>query len=1050
MALFAWFATADRQSVIDQLLQIFQELQDVLHPEELGQRLVMAGQRAGFWERAEVLENGHIQAFPCPDSSLLSLMQSFLDSTREKLGLKRERLRLRALLDNLPDLVWLKSESGEFLESNRRFQSLFGCSREELVGKTDHDLVSEELAQFFRANDRRALEAGGPVRNEEWVTFADDHQELLETVKTPYVEEGCVVGVLGIGRNYTEYWTARRRLVESEQRLRLFLEHSPAAVAMFDRDMNYLLVSQRFAVDYRLSKTDLVGKNHWEVFPDLPDRWRQIHLRCLAGAVESCPEDQFPRADGSLDWVRWEIRPWFEIDGRIGGLILFSELITATKLAERALRDNEELLRTMFEAAPIGIALLDTARGSVLRVNPTLCQLTGYSQAELVSGQGELWAMLRNGGHSQELQYSRQDGSLAWVEVRHCQLAGADQTIMLVQDIRQRRLLEDQRRLQTSALQAAAQGIVITDARGRVEWANQAFLQHTGYGHSQILGQSIGMLKSGQHDSQFYASLWETLNRGQVWHGEMVNRHRDGQLLFIEETITPVCDEDGQTSHFVAIQQDISERLQSQEALARSEEKFRGLVESLDDLLFCSDSQGRITFINRAVGSFSWLPEQLLGRPLQQVVHPQDAADLRVGHHELRLLDAQGNPRAAWCRLRREKDGGLTMVCTDLTRQRETEEQLRAAQRMEAVGRLAGGVAHDFNNLLTVILSYSELAQSELSEGDPLYDDIEEIRSAGKRAEGLTRQLLTFSRRQLVQLESVDLNQLMAGLTRMLQRLIGEDVELSFSGETELRSILADRGQLEQVLMNLAVNARDAMPDGGRVEVRTSNQDLHEDQALSLSLAAGPFVCLSVQDSGCGMDEATQMRIFEPFFTTKQLGKGTGLGLSTVYGIVKQSGGAISVKSQPGQGTCMKIYFPASFDQSASPARLDRSIRSGAAGESLLVVEDEPALRSVLKRVLSNAGYQVEVAANAGEALLLCEEIGPRLDLVLTDVIMPGMNGLELAQRLKPLCPRAKQMFMSGYTDEALERFDLSGENFLSKPFDWEIVNLRIRAVLDS
>ena len=1048
--IFSRSPAADTRSVELQLLEIFREIRAVQRAEDLPERTVAAGIRCGLWTSATISSALRLEAFPAPDPDLVAEIEGQLQYAREKLTTTVEGLRLRALLDSIPDLIWLKSRKGEFLECNHRFETLLGAVREGIVGKSDYDFVPAEVADYFLENDQRAIEAGVPLRNEEWVTFADGHQELLETVKAPFLEDSEVLGVLGIGRNQTDHWEARRRLVESEQRQRLFLEHTPAAVAMFDQHMNYLLVSNRFAADYRLSETDLVGRNHWEIFPDLPERWREIHRRCLAGSVESCPEDPFLRGDGTVDWVRWEMRPWYEIDGSIGGVILFSELITAAKVAELALRENEELLRAMFEVAPVGIALLDTAEIRLLRVNPSLCRLTGYSQVELLEGQGALWGLLRGAGHSEELQYTRRDGATAWLEVRHCPLA-AGQCMLLVQDITQRRLLEDNRRLQTSALQAAAHGIVITDQDGRVEWVNQAFLQHTGYDQTEVVGKPVGMTKAGHHDHNFYSRLWETLRHGRVWHGETNNRHKTGKPLSIEETITPVIAEDGRISHYVAIQQDISERLQSQQALARSEEKFRGLVESLDDMIVSSDREGQITFVNRAVTScLGWKPEQLLGTLLADIIYAEDHNEISLGHREMRWLDVQGKARSAWCRIRPEENGGLILVCTDLTRQRETEEQLRAAQRMEAVGRLAGGVAHDFNNLLTVILSYSELAQSELRRDDPLFADIEEIRAAGKRAEGLTRQLLTFSRRQMMQLETIDLNQLMAGLTRMLQRLIGEDVELSFRGQAELLSIRADRGQIEQVVMNLAVNARDAMADGGQLEVSTQVLILGEEQASALELEEGPYVCLTVQDSGCGMDADTQRRMFEPFYTTKGLGKGTGLGLSTVYGIVKQSGGSIGVDSRPGQGTRMAVYFPALVEESEKEIPRETPSLPARTGETLLIVEDEPALRSVLQRVLTNAGYRVMVAANAGEALLLCEGRGNDIDLLLTDVIMPGMNGRELAQRLKPLCPRAKQMFMSGYTDEALERFEFTEENFLSKPFDWQTVNLKVRAVLEA
>jgi signal transduction histidine kinase/CheY-like chemotaxis protein len=382
---------------------------------------------------------------------------------------------------------------------------------------------------------------------------------------------------------------------------------------------------------------------------------------------------------------------------------------------------------------------------------------------------------------------------------------------------------------------------------------------------------------------------------------------------------------------------------------------------------------------------------------------------------------------------------------------RSTEEQLRQSQKMEAVGRLAGGVAHDFNNMLSVILSYSSMLSSELEPDDPNRADIEEIHKAGVRAAALTRQLLAFSRQQVLEPRVVKLEELVTGMRSMLDRLVGEDVELAFVGAAANGRVKCDPGQMEQVVMNLVVNARDAMPDGGRLTIETADVELDEDYAREhLGVKAGPHVMLAVSDTGLGMDAATRARIFDPFFTTKEAGKGTGLGLSTVYGIVQQSNGSVWVYSEPGRGTTFKIYLPRT---DASAARAADAVRSEArrGTETVLLVEDEPQLRALARGILARHGYDVLEAANGHEALLVCERHEGPIQALLTDVVMPKMNGRELADRVAHLRPDMRVLFMSGYTANVVVHHGVP-ENavaFLQKPLTPESVLAKLRAVLD-
>ena len=408
------------------------------------------------------------------------------------------------------------------------------------------------------------------------------------------------------------------------------------------------------------------------------------------------------------------------------------------------------------------------------------------------------------------------------------------------------------------------------------------------------------------------------------------------------------------------------------------------------------------------------------------------------GHTALHEIDYQGR-RA------------VLAVVKDVTSGRQIEDQFRQTQKMEAVGMLAGGVAHDFNNLLTIITGYSHLILNNLNPSDPNHHAAAQIMKAGERAAALTKQLLAFSRRQVLQPRVLDLNDLVTGLTSMLQRLIGEDIDLRLGLEPNLGRVSADPGQIEQVLMNLVVNARDAMPKGGSLTIETSNVVLDDNYAgRQLAARAGPHVLLTVSDSGHGMDEATRSRLFEPFFTTKSAGKGTGLGLSTVFGIIQQSGGSIEVSSQPDRGTAVKVYLPR-IDQPVSIETTRLKKKVARATETILVVEDDEMVRNLVVETLKREGYRVMDAASPLEARRVADKHKGEIDLLITDVIMPKVSGIELAEELRKRRPLMKVLYMSGYTDNAVvNRGVLEKEAaFLQKPFTPGVLTDKVREVLE-
>jgi len=902
----------------------------------------------------------------------------------QKRELKKQLDFSQTLIDSIPIPVFYKDQQGRYLGCNKAFEAVSGFSRQQMLGRTVFDVAPTDLAGIYHQADQQLIRANDKLEYESVAVYADGSRHDVIFFKTAFpAADGSHGGRVAAMLDITDRKRAESALAEQKEFAESLVQNSVLPTFVLDDQHRVIIWNRACELLTGVMAADLLGSDQlWKVFyraerPVLADLLVDGRLDAIAGYYDSYSESRltpegvqaeswFVDHEGNGHYIMLNAAPLRDGKGKLVAVLQTLDDFTERKLAQDAHEKTRRQLQLILDAAGEGIYGIDLL-GKVTFANPAAAQMIGLDQAELLGSHHSalhhaqshespcpvascpIYSALHEGVTRQVTDefFWRRDGTCFPVEYistpirEDGELVGA---VVIYRDVTERKSAEDQLLKLSQAVLQSPVPIVISDLAARIEFVNPMFTRISGYQASEAIGSATSILKSGKTRPEVYQSLWGTIGSGQVWAGDLQNRHQNGDLYWVHSTISPIRNSAGAVTHFMAFLESMTER-------------------------------------------------------------------------------------------------------------KQLEEQLRQAQKMEAIGQLAGGVAHDFNNILTVIMGFGQLLQHSLSADDRNRGPLKQILDAADRATHLTGSLLAFSRKQVMLLQPVELNDLTRKHTRFLARIIGEDVTLRTDFAPAALPVLADAGQIEQVLMNLATNARDAMPGGGELRIRTQSVELGEEFYRKHGYgASGRYALITISDTGCGMDAATRDKIFEPFFTTKESGRGTGLGMSIVYGIVKQHGGYISVDSEPEAGTSFLIYLPQASGVPGEVAGKAPATAPRGGKETILVVEDDPMVRHLVDSVLASFGYRVLLAESGEQAIELFEANSQGIDLVLLDVIMPRMNGSQVCGALRQRAPQLKVLFLTGYTADLIKDRGIlvDGIDLILKPAQPDELAQKVREMLDA
>jgi PAS domain S-box-containing protein len=1030
-----------------------------------------------------------------PDGQPLWMSGTHIDITeREQLEEKlTQQLTLtQSILHTTPGFLVFKDRNSVYVEVNPAFCQFLGKPREEIIGKTDLDLFPPQDAAMYVAGDSAVMETGNP-ESADWLVSGEERKRWLQVTKNAVRDaDGKINGVLCSVTDVTERKRMEDALWRNNKDLRESQRISHVGSWRLDVATNQVVWTEELYNMYGFdpSAPPPPYTEHMKLFT--PESWERLSTALARTRETGIPytlELETVREDGSNGWI-W-VRGEADVDstGKTVGLWGAAQDITERKHAEKALRRSESEFRNAFEHSAIGMALV-SPEGKFLRFNRRVCDIVGYDRDELmrktfqdITHPDDLNANLdfvrrmlagEIETYQMEKRYFHKDGHIVWVLLA-VSLVWDDHGAPLhfisqIQDITERKRTEEKLResddlFRSIFMDHTAVKLLIDASTGQILDANPAAIDFYGYTYDQLTALRIWDINT--LDEQETLQHMTAARDGLTREFEFQHRLASGQLRRVHVFSGSIVVA-GKTL-LSSIIVDITDRHIAEAALRFTQ----FAIDHLGDMALWMNSSGRFTYVNDAACRLlGYSREELLTMSVPDIdpLYPKERwrenwDGLCQHKHQViesrhQAKDGHTFPVEITDNLI-EIDGQMfnCAIVRDITERKQAEEeheklqaQFAQAQKMESVGKLAGGVAHDFNNMLGVILGYTELALERVDPAQPLFAYLQEVRKAAKRSADLTQQLLAFARKQTVAPKELDLNETVSGMLKMLQRLIGEDIDLAWLPGKELGSVKVDPSQIDQILTNLCVNARDAIADVGKVTIETGAAAFDEAYcAANAGFVPGDYVLLAVSDNGCGMDQETLVHLFEPFFTTKEVGRGTGLGLAMVHGAVKQNNGFINVYSEPGQGTTFNIYLPR--HEAKAQAKADAAAAHPARGshETILLVEDDPAILSMITIMLEQLGYAVIAAKTPGEAIRLANEHAGEINLLITDVVMPEMNGRDLAANILSLYPGIKRLFMSGYTADVIAHHGVleKGVNFIQKPFTMKNLAAKIREVLD-